>query len=273
MQLKPKKRLGQNFLTDKNIQRKIIAACGLKSSDIVLEIGAGRGELTTLIAPMVKRVYALELDRGLASQLKEVFRACRNVKIITADVLKFDLKKLGDGSIFSKKIEPSPCFKVIGNIPYYITTPVIEKLIGFRDKIEAVFITIQKEVALRILSQPGSKDFGSLSCFLQYYTEPKILFPITKGCFWPQPKVNSCFLKLEIRPKPLIKVKDEALLFRIIRLAFNQRRKILRNSLSGIVSEAKLTYFFNTYKINPNTRPEGLCLEDFANLAKIMSHP
>lgn len=260
MHPKPKKSLGQNFLFDKNIQRKIIAACEFKPPDTVLEIGAGRGELTALILERVEKIYALEIDRNLARNLKETFQRYKNVKIINADVLKFNFNR------YFKKMSK---IKVIGNIPYYITTPIIEYLLKYRDRIDAIFVTIQKEFARRIIAQSGSKDFGAFSCFIQYFAEPQIIFPIKKTSFFPMPKVDSCFLRLVIREKLPFGIKNEGLFFKIIRSAFNQRRKTLRNSLKDIVSADKLTRFFNQYNINPDIRPEDLSLADFANLINI----
>ena len=259
MYSKPKKSLGQNFLFDKNIQRKICAACDLESSDIVLEIGAGRGELTRLIAEKVAKIYALEIDVSLCQILKDNVSGYSNIEIINQDILRFNLRRyFKNGGI-----------KVIGNIPYYITTPIIERLLDFRDRIDIIFLTVQKEFAKRMTAKPGSKDYGSFSCFVKYYTEPKILFPIKRTSFFPSPKVDSSLLKLQIRPNSCLKPKEERLLFRIIRAAFNKRRKTLRNSLEGVISEDKLEEFFNRYSIDKNIRPEGLSLKDFVNLANI----
>jgi len=258
----PKKKLGQNFLSDKNIQRKIIAACELKASDIVIEIGAGRGELTKCIADNAAKVYAIEIDSYLCQLLKDKFRDNAHVKIINQDILGFNLSRC-----FVK--DKNTAIKAIGNIPYYITTPIIEHLIKYRDKIETIFITVQKEFAKRMTARPGGKDYGSFSCFIQYYTEPKIIFTIKKTSFFPVPKVDSCFLRLNIRKKPMIKLKNERMFFKIIRAAFNQRRKTLRNSLDSVISPQNLDRFFTRYNINPNIRPEELTLKDFAGLASI----
>lgn len=255
MHIKPKKRLGQNFLIDTNIQRKIIAACELKASDIVLEIGAGRGELTRLIAERASEVWAVEIDYYLCQTLKEKFKNYQNVEIINQDILKFNLKRRG--------------IKVIGNIPYYITTPIIEHLLKFKDKIDCIYISVQKEFARRMVAQAGSKDYGSFSCFVQYYTEPKTIFLIKKTSFLPTPKVDSFFLKLDIRHRTILEPENEKLLFKIIRSAFQQRRKTLRNSLNGIILPEKLRLFFRKYNIYPNIRPEDLTCQDFVNLSRI----
>ena len=261
MYLKPKKRLGQNFLIDKNIQNKIINACNLRSCDTVLEIGAGRGELTQLIAQRVNKVYAFEIDRDLCSILKDNLINHKNAAIINKDFLKVDLRE------YFKKSDHK--VKVIGNIPYYITTPIIEYLLKYKHNLEIIFLTVQKEFALRMLSKAGNKDYGSFSCFIQYYTRPKKLFFITRACFRPIPKVDSCFLELGIRQAPPVKIENEELLFKIIRAAFNKRRKTLRNSLKGIITSEGLEEFFVKYDIDSNIRPESLTLEDFAKLSEI----
>lgn len=264
MRIKPIKSLGQNFLVDQNITRKIIEALELRSSDIVLEIGAGQGELTGLIAPKVDKLYALEIDRRLYPLLIERFEIYSSVSIINQDILKCDLVKFFDELKIKGKI------KVFGNIPYYISSPIIERLIKYRVVIKEAFITVQKEFARRVVAVPGSKEYGSFSCFLQYYTIPKIVFQISRGCFYPSPKVDSCLLHLKFREKPAVYVKDEELLFKIIRAAFNQRRKTLRNSLKGNVGVDALEGFLLKNKLNLNIRPEELSLAEFANLVNTL---
>lgn len=259
----PKKSLGQNFLFDQNIQRKIIAACQLKAADEVLEIGAGRGDLTRLIAPAVKKIYAVEIDQNLVAFLKERLKGYAQVEIIQRDILKFDLNKY-----FSRN---KAKIKVIGNIPYYITTPIIANLLKYRRLIDTIFLTLQKEVAERITATSGTSSYGAFSCFVQYYTQAKILFRIKKTSFYPAPKVDSCFLQLKVRAHPRVCVKDEGLFFEIIRTSFQQRRKTLRNSLKRRVAEKKLELFFKKYGIKPDIRPQDLSLEDFARLARFFA--
>lgn len=261
MRIKPKKKLGQNFLIDKNVQKKIIAACELRPGEVILEIGAGRGELTNLISDKVAKVFAVELDSDLCQTLRDRFSICPNVEIINCDILKLDIAN------FFKKIKRR--IKIIGNIPYYITSPLIEHLLKFKNKIEVIFITVQKEFAKRIVAKPGSKDYGSFSCFVQYYAETKNIFFIKKGCFFPSPKVDSCFLRLDIRERPIFKLKNKKFFFNIIRTAFNKRRKMLKNSLKDTISSAKLSIFFEKYNKPANIRPEQLSLKDFANLANL----
>ena len=261
MRIKPKKRLGQNFLVNKNIRGKIAGLLGLTHSDTVLEIGAGRGELTRLIAQKAKKVIALEIDPCLCAILRDNLNGLSNVEIINRDVLKFDLD--------SRLPKPGGKLKVFGNIPYYISTPIIERFFEHRDRIDSIFITVQKEFARRMCAKPGSKDYGAFSCFVQYYSEPKMLLEISKGSFFPVPKVDSCLVRLKMRDKPAVDAQDEALLFKVIRSAFNQRRKILRNSLQGVIFEAKLEEFFRKYGIERNIRPERLSLHDFACLVNM----
>jgi len=260
MQIKPKKKLGQNFLTDNNIQKNIAASCDINSSDIILEIGSGRGELTGLIAKSAGFVFAVEIDQKLSELLKTNLGGHKNITIINKDFLKVNLKLIG--ARFNKKL------KIIGNIPYYITSPIIEHLIKNRSVINTVFLTVQKEFAKRIIATKGGKDYSSFSCFVQYYTDPKILFTINKNCFFPRPKVDSAFISLSIKESSAINPNHERRLFKIIRSSFNQRRKTLRNSLKYVIPRNRLESFFQENSINPNTRPEELSLADFINLSK-----
>jgi len=261
MHVKPKKRLGQNFLKDKNIQRKIIRSCGASGEDIVLEIGAGTGDLTRQLALASKKVYALEIDKHLIPVLEKNTAGLANCRVIKADILEFDIDKFIRENKITQKI------KVIGNIPYYISSPIIERLIQYRAGISAIFLTVQKEFGRRVCAGPGGKEYGSFSCFAQYYLKPKILFEIKKNSFFPVPKVDSCFLYLEVREEPPVSVKDERMFFKLLRAAFNQRRKTLRNSLEGLAEQERLEEFFNAHGIDKNVRPEDLSLEQFANLS------
>jgi 16S rRNA (adenine1518-N6/adenine1519-N6)-dimethyltransferase len=260
MYIKPKKSLGQNFLIDRNIQRKIICACNLSKEDIVLEIGSGRGDLTAQLAQRAKKVYALEIDQRLYPFLQQALGVYDNCQIIKNDILKFNISKFLQDNRIRKKI------KVIGNIPYYISSPIIEHLIGYRQVIDTAFITVQKEFGRRAKASAGSKEYGSFSCFVQYYCACKILFEIKRNSFKPAPNVDSCFLSLEFREKPPVLIKNEEALFKLIRTAFNQRRKTLRNSLDGLVPQDKLKDFLQGESIDKNARPEELSLEQFASL-------
>ncbi|MFA6216233.1 MAG: 16S rRNA (adenine(1518)-N(6)/adenine(1519)-N(6))-dimethyltransferase RsmA [Candidatus Omnitrophota bacterium] len=263
MQIKPKKSLGQNFLVDKNIQRKIIKTCAFDPFDAVVEIGAGTGIMTALLATAVGELHAFEIDHRLERVLADMFKGESHVHIHGKDILTADIAL--ECGIKNRKI------KVFGNIPYYITTPIIEHLFAAREHISVIFITVQKEFAERIVAEAGTKLYGSFSCFVRYFTVPRILMMIPKGCFNPRPKVDSCLLRLEIRQQPAVQVKDEALLFKLIRTSFQQRRKILRNSLRDTVEESRLAEFFVHYGIDKNIRPERLSLEDFARLVNFLT--
>ncbi len=261
MYIKPKKSLGQNFLTDRNIQNKIIRACGLKENDVVLEIGSGRGDLTQRLAQNAGQVYALEIDQRLYPLLEQGLMLYDNCRIIKGDILKFDIEKFLRDNKINQKI------KIVGNIPYYISSPIIEHLIKYRQGISSVFMTVQKEFARRVRAPAGSKEYGSFSCFVQYYCACEILFEISRNCFKPAPSVDSCFLSLIFREQPRVLVRDQADFFRLIRTAFNQRRKTLRKSLGSFLPKEKLDNFFKKYSIDKNIRPEGLSLEQFADLS------
>jgi len=264
MHIKPKKSLGQNFLIDKNIQKKIIRACELTKEDIVLEIGSGKGDLTARIAQSVKKVYALEIDQRLYPLLQQALGAYDNCQIIKGDILKFNLSKFLQDNKIRQKI------KVIGNIPYYISSPIIQHLIQHRQAVSVAFITVQKEFGRRARAPAGSKEYGSFSCFVQYYCECKIIFEIKKNSFKPAPNVASCFLSLAFRGKPAVLVRDEEMFFKLIRTAFNQRRKTLRNSLDGLLAQDRLEFFLRGSGIDKNVRPEDLSLEQFANLSNFL---
>jgi 16S rRNA (adenine1518-N6/adenine1519-N6)-dimethyltransferase len=258
MYIKPKKGLGQNFLVDKNVQNKIIKACAFSPQDVVLEVGAGTGEFTRLIAEEAAFVCALEIDDALCEDLRKNLKKYKNVSVICQDFLKFDFN-----AYFLR--HPGK-IKVFGNIPYYITSPIIERIFESKNKIDTVFLTVQKEFAQRILARAGTKKYGSFTCFIEYFAEPKKFFYIKKNSFYPAPKVDSCFLQLSIRENPPVLLKDEKLFFKIIRAAFNQRRKTLKNSLKEVIPRKNIEDFLKMRGLDQNIRPENLSLEDFAFL-------
>ncbi len=256
----PLKRFGQNFLIDKNIVLKILNAASVSKEDAVLEIGPGRGALTLKLALEAGKFCAVEIDRGLAKDLSVSLAGAENAEVILGDILDFDLIRYARKNKIKK-------VKVIGNLPYYITTPILEYLFKNTGCIEDIFITVQKEVAQRIVACAGSKDYGSLSCFVSYYCRPRVLFNIKKNSFWPVPKVESAFLHLKVlsssdRP---FHIKSESLLFECIRKSFGQRRKRLLSSLSFLLKKEQLSGLscFDLLK----KRPEQLSLEDFANVS------
>jgi 16S rRNA (adenine1518-N6/adenine1519-N6)-dimethyltransferase len=265
MYIKPKKSLGQNFLTDKNIQNKIVKAADLSGQDLVFEIGSGRGDLTVLLVQKVKQVYALEVDGRLYPLLEQALNGYQNYQIIKGDILKFDLNKFVKDNKIGKKLV------IIGNIPYYITTPIIEYLIKNRQMISQAFLTVQKEFGQRIKARPGSKEYGSFSCFVQYYAQPQIIFEIKRNSFKPIPNVDSCFLSLVFRAQAPVAIPDEEAFFKLIRTAFGQRRKTLRNSLQAIVEKNHLEGYLLKQGIDKNVRPEDLSLEQFAGLSNFLN--
>ena len=253
---RPKKSLGQNFLSDTRIQQKIIQACGLGADDTVVEIGPGQGALTRLIAPLVKRLISVEADPDLIEPLRSSLPP--SVEVIHADFLKWAMEDLPPG------------VKVIGNIPYYISTSIIEKIIEDREKVSAAFLTVQLEFGERLVATHGGKEYGSLTCFAQYYADIKMLFKIKNTCFKPAPKVDSCFLSLTLRPYSPQLAGDEAFLFKLIQTAFQQRRKNIVNTLKGVVGKEKLEHALEGLGISPNARPENLTLSNYINLSNAL---
>jgi 16S rRNA (adenine1518-N6/adenine1519-N6)-dimethyltransferase len=258
--LRPKKSLGQHFLTDQRILRRIADACSDTASDTVVEIGPGRGALTRLLAQRFQRIYALELDARLIAPLRAEFEFFPQVQILHQDALTFDPSTLAWAH----------GLKIVGNIPYYISSPLLERLFSYRGLIKEICITVQKEFARRVVAPPGSKEYGSLSCFAQYYSEPEILFYIKRGCFSPAPKVDSAFLRLRLQDRVAYEgdPQGEKLFFHVMRAAFSQRRKMLKNTLDGIVEADALQKFFISTGINPKARAEILSLRNFMRLSE-----
>lgn len=257
-----KKYLGQNFLIDPHVIDRIIDACELSKNEVVLEIGPGTGALTRRIAPCVGRLIAVETDRSLIAPLKEEFKG-RNVDVIHADFLRLDLTDICD---VKRPV------KVMGNLPYYISTPILTKVIEERGHFTEFFLTVQKEFADRLTAFPGNKDYGSLTCFVQYYSRARQLFKIKNTCFKPVPKVDSCFLNLKLGIGPEHVCKDEKFLFEIIRLGFQQRRKTLANALSSAVPKDRLASVFEAMQLNAAVRAEQLSLKQFVLLSEQLSN-
>lgn len=258
----PLKRLGENYLIDANVKDKIIESACVKGHDTALEIGPGFGALTIDLASTGAKVFAVEKDKKAFAIFKElVGDDYKNLKIFNEDILEFDIKQ---------RISPAKRIKVIGNLPYYVTTPIIEHLLENREAIESILIVVQKEVANRILASAGDEDYGSLSCFLQYYTKPSYIHTIKRSSFYPEPEVDSSLIKFDILDTPSVKVNDEKLLFKIMRGAFNQRRKTILNSLSRDevlgLPKAELSKILDKTGVDPSSRPEDLPLSAFADL-------
>ena len=247
-----KKSLGQNFLFDPAILGRIIEAAGIGPDDTVVEIGPGPGRLTMLLSKVAKKVIAIELDSDLYIKLQDELTGRENVELVLGDALKYRYDDLGP-------------FKVVANIPYYITTPIIFSLIEARSNLVSMTLTIQKEVAQRIVANPGTKDYGVLSLAVQYHADPEIKFIIPAGAFRPVPKVDSAVIHMHIRKTPKVVVADEALLFKIIRAGFSQRRKTLSNALKPLMPDIK-DVLIDT-GIDPGRRGETLSMDEFARLA------
>lgn len=246
-----KKALGQNFLADSRTQQKIVDSCDLKSTDIVIEIGPGQGAITRLIAPQVKQVVCVEKDRDLIGVLTQEFEGS-NVEIVHADFLQW---------VFPHNV------KVIGNIPYYISTPILEKLIENRANISQAYLTVQLEFGQRLAAKSGGKEYGALTCFVQYWADVQLLFKIKSSCFRPAPKVDSCFVRLDFTRPPLYRPQSEDLFFRLIRTAFTQRRKTFLNAVSATVGKERLGAVLKDLGISPNARPEELNLQNFVDIS------
>ena len=255
------KSLGQNFLVDQNILDKIIEAGNLDENSCAVEIGPGIGTLTQELAKKCRKVIAIELDDNLIPVLSETLANFENIKVIHEDALKVDFKKLIEE-------EGLQNVKVVANLPYYVTTPIITKLFTEKPGIDSITVMIQKEVADRIAAKPGTKEYGSISLLAQYYSNPIKVCKVSSSCFMPNPKVESAVIKMEILQKPRVKVLDEKLFFRIIRDSFNMRRKTLWNTLKQIgLPDDKMHEALEDAGIDPKRRGETLTIEEFAKLS------
>ena len=258
------KKFGQNFLIDGHVLDKIIAGAGVTKDDMVLEIGPGIGTMTQYLAEAAGKVVAVEIDRNLLPILQETLSDYDNVKVIHADVLSLNLEKLVQEENGGRPI------KVVANLPYYITTPIIMALFEQHVPLANVTVMVQKEVAARMKSGPGSKDYGALSLAVQYYAEPYIVANVPCNCFMPRPNVDSAVIRLTRYEEPPVQVKDEKMLFKIIRASFNQRRKTLQNGLNNS-SELNFTKDqIAAAGFSPSVRGEALTLEQFARLTDIL---
>ena len=259
------KKFGQNFLIDSNVLESIIRGAEITKDDFVLEIGPGIGTMTQYLCEAARQVVAVEIDKMLIPILEDTLSEYDNVEVINKDVLKVDIKSLADEKNNGKPI------KVVANLPYYITTPIIMGLFESGVPIDSITIMVQKEVADRMQTGPGSKDYGALSLAVQYYATAKVILNVSATCFMPRPNVDSAVIKLTRHKEPTVNVADEKLMFKIIRASFNQRRKTLVNGLknSPELSFSKEQIVKAIEKIGkPETiRGEALTLEEFAELA------
>jgi 16S rRNA (adenine1518-N6/adenine1519-N6)-dimethyltransferase len=252
-----KRELGQNFLFDSSILERIVGASGVSEIDTVAEIGPGPGGLTRRLAARVKKVIAIELDESLYTRLRAELAGYRNIELIHGDAMKFPYEEIGP-------------FKVVANIPYYITTPIIFRLLAAKETLRTMTLTIQKEVAERIVAPPGGKDYGVLSIMVQYLAKPDLRFVIPKEAFRPKPKVDSAVVHLTILDEPSVRVEDEQMFFRVVKTTFSQRRKTLSNSLRGLTKDPRGA--LSAAGIDAQRRPETLSLAEFARLAATLTH-
>lgn len=259
------KKFGQNFLIDGHVLNKIITSSEINKDDVVVEIGPGIGSLTQQLAENAKHVYAVEIDKKLIPILEDTLNQYDNITIINQDILKVDLAKLVKEENNNKPI------KVVANLPYYITTPIIMGLFEQNVPIKNITVMVQKEVAERMKAEPSTKDYGALTLAIKYYCEPYIVANVPPNCFIPRPNVGSAVIKLTKHENAPVKVDNEELLFKIIRASFNQRRKTLINGLSnnlnGIFEKNHIRQAIINIGLEPNIRGEALSLNKFSDLA------
>lgn len=263
------KKFGQNFLIDSHVLDKIITAAGVTKEDVVLEIGPGFGTMTQYLAEAAKEVIAVEIDKTLIPILHETLADYDNITIINEDILKVDIAKLVEEKNDGKPI------KVVANLPYYITTPIIMGLFESHVPLDNITVMVQKEVAQRMQAGPGTKDYGALSLAVQFYAKPYIVANVPPNCFIPRPGVGSAVIRLTKWENPPIAVKDEAFMFSLIRASFNQRRKTLQNSLvnGGIqITKEQVLDALEQMELSPTVRGEALTLEQFAYLSDLLSY-
>lgn len=260
------KRYGQNFLIDSHVIEKIIRAAEITKDDVVLEIGPGIGTMTQYLAEAAGKVYAVEIDKNLLSVLDETLADYDNVTVINEDILKVDIKQLLG--------EDAERVKVVANLPYYITTPIIMGLFENHIPAKSITVMVQKEVAMRMQAGPGSKDYGALSLAVQYYANPYIVANVPPNCFIPRPGVGSAVIRLTRWSEPPIKVKDEKRLFALIRASFNQRRKTLQNGINNSpelhFTKEQVVEALTKMGLSESIRGEALTLEQFAELSDLL---
>ena len=263
------KKFGQNFLIDDHVITKIINAAEITKDDLVLEIGPGIGTMTQYLAESAGKVIAVEIDKNLIPILGETLAEYDNVTIINEDILKLDINRLVEEENDGKPI------KVVANLPYYITTPIIMGLFESHVPLDSITIMVQKEVADRMQVGPGTKDYGALSLAVQYYAKPQILLNVPASCFMPRPNVDSAVIQLTRYEKPPVEVADEHLMFRLIRASFNQRRKTMTNSVGNSpelsVSKEQMAAALEKCGLSATVRGEALTLAQFAELANVLS--
>ena len=262
------KSLGQNFIIDDNVLDRIMVGAEIGPEDEILEVGPGIGVMTETLCETAKKVVAIEIDSSLIPILNETVGHFDNLTVIHSDVLKLDLVKLMETHFDGRKP------KLVANLPYYVTTPIIMTFLETRVPVSDLVVMIQKEVADRILASPSNKDYGALSVVVQYFTEPSIVTRVSKGSFMPAPKVDSTVIRLKVREKPPVELVDETVFFNTIRDAFGKRRKTLLNALSSGrlgLTKAQANIALEKAGIEPNTRGEALSIDQFATLANAIA--
>ena len=261
------KGFGQNFIVNPGICPKIVEASGIGPDWGVLEVGPGIGVLTKELALRAKKVVAIEVDKRIPPMLEETLAEFDNVEVILQDVLKVDLKAL-----IAEKFAGMPV-AVCANLPYYITSPILMRLLEEKLPIQSITVMVQKEAAQRITAEPGTREAGAISYAVAYYSEPKLLFSVQPGSFYPPPKVTSAIIQLMVRPQPAVEVQDEAGYFKLIRAAFSQRRKTAANSVSSGLNlpKAEVMSALEKAGLSPTARPEQLTLEDFRALQNALN--
>jgi 16S rRNA (adenine1518-N6/adenine1519-N6)-dimethyltransferase len=263
------KSLGQNFLIDENILKKIVNGADIQEEDGVLEVGPGIGTLTRELARRSGQVVAVEIDKALLPILEETLAGYNNIQLIHGDILKLDLSEILHRYFAGRNL------KIVANLPYYITTPIISRFLEEGIPFDIMVVMIQKEVADRIAASPGSKDYSALSVGVQYFTQPRIIGKVPAGVFYPPPKVDSTIIALKRREEAPVWVKDRKLFFRLVKAAFAQRRKTLLNTLSSGALEIQDKEFWKgtleKSGIDPNRRGETLSLEEFGHLANVVA--
>jgi len=261
--LSPRKRFGQNFLVREDLAQRIVEHCHLREDDVVVEIGPGAGALTPLLAQRVRRVIAVEKDFGLAALLREELAESARVEIVEGDFLEFDLARAARDHGVER-------LAVVGNIPYNITTPVLERLFEQRASVRSAVLLVQKEYAARLAAAAGTPEYGSLTLFARYHALLDPLMPVRAAAFWPRPDVDSMLVRFFMRERPPVDVPSEALLFRIVRGSFQMRRKQLSNTLEAAleIPKAEAERLCRTVGVDPRRRGETLTLDEFAKLAR-----
>lgn len=260
--LKANKNLGQNFLINEQIIDDIVKVANVNEDDLIIEIGPGLGSLTSKLANNAKKVVAIELDQNMIEILKERFSLYKNVEIIHGDIMKVDLKEI---------IGEEKNVKIVANLPYYITTPIVMKLLEENLKMKSITVMVQKEVGERFCAIPGGKEYGAITVSINYYSDPKIVLDVPKDNFNPIPEVDSCVVQLKLK-KNHIELKDKKLFFRLIKIAFSQRRKNIGNSLTGIgMTKQEVKEMLEALSLDINLRAENLSINQYAQIANYIA--